>query len=439
MGGNVDYTGGMVLQGLVAEGVLVTAQMRRDNAVVLHNPGAAEYAWLTGAEFDFSDIDSADALRRRCQSDPRLHWTAYIVGGLHFLRRKGFGFGQRGIQILVESNLPPNKGVSSSAALALASLKAVSAAWGACLNGRELAEAGQWVENEIVRSACGIMDHAAIVFGQQDELIPLLCQPLSVGTGIPLPAGMRLWGIDSMVPRATSSVAYNRARAAAFMAYKILCDQDCLKVVLDTTGSLPRYSDSRWNGYLSNLEPADFVAKYESSLPWALSGKSFLGQCAPHVDPFTSITPHLIYPVRGAARYAIYEHQRVQSFAELLAMDPPRTSAQAEQQLLALGDLMAKSHHAYRETGLASTDCDEIVSMVQQAGPERGLYGAKMTGGGGGGTVVILGTPQGEASVVRIAKEYGDRHGVTPYLFMGSSPGTDAAEQMFASTFRQVL
>jgi galactokinase len=424
MGGNVDYTGGLVLQGLVAESIQVTVQTRKDGRVLFHNPGATQHGWKADAEFDVSEFDHADSLRHRCKSDPRLHWTAYVAGAVHLLRRRNVGLPCPAVQIHIESNLPPNKGVSSSAALTIATLKALSAAWGTQLAGQELAEAGQWIENEIVRSACGIMDHAAIVLGQQDQLLPMLCQPLSPGRSISLPPGICLWGIDSMVPRSTASVDYERARAAAFMAYKILCDRDELPVSLDTTGIVPRYRDPLWNGYLSNLRSADFIPYYEPHLPSMLSGEAFLKKHGQHADPFTSILPDRLYPVRGAARYAILEHERVQRFVRILS-EPVKASRQ-EDQLLALGELMIQSHHAYRETGLASDRCDELVSMVQQADPQAGLYGAKMTGGGSGGTVAILGKPQGKKAIAAIAADYGRRYQLSPYVFAGSSPGADA-------------
>ncbi|WP_052200177.1 galactokinase family protein [Terriglobus sp. TAA 43] len=422
MGGNVDYTGGLVLQTLVQEGIQITSQMRRDERIILRNPGATQYGWQPDVEFALSDLDDAEHLRRMCHATPGLQWIAYVAGSLHLLRSRGRGLSRAGVQIYVESDLPPNKGVSSSAALAIATLKSVSTACGSPLMGTELAEAGQWVENEIARSACGIMDHAAIVFGQQRSLLPMLCQPLQIDARIPLPAGVRLWGVDSTVPRTTTSVAYERARAAAFMAYKLLCDRENLAVSFDGLGAVPRWRDARWNGYLSAISPEDFESRYERELPEALTGDSFLREYGPHVDPFTSIHPQMVYPVRAAAQYAVREHERVQHFASLFSSNPVMSE---EQRLCQLGELMFQSHQAYGTTGLGSDRCDELVEMVRRAGSASGLYGAKMTGGGGGGTVAILGTDRGEETFRRIVEDYGRRYGVTPYVFAGNASEAD--------------
>jgi galactokinase len=433
MGGNVDYTGGAVLQSLVREGISVTVQRRVDRRIQISNPSAASYGWEPVAVFDLDDLDDVPHIREICDLELGLGWVAYVAGSLHLIRKRRIGLLQDGIQISIASDLPANKGVSSSAALVIATLKAVSAACGASLTGTELAEAGQWVENEIVQSACGIMDHAAIVFGQKDTLLPLLCQPLLVGEGIHLPSGVRLWGVDSMASRATNSVVYTRARAAAFMAYKIVCDWEGLDVTLDTTGVIPRWCDERWNGYLSNLALESFHSRYEAALPETLSGEDFLKVHTSHVDPFTSVDPDLIYPVRAAARYAVLEHDRVQRFTRLLSESSPVSTVLEDHLLCEAGELMYESHHAYRETGLASAYCDEIVDRVRSAGPGSGLFAAKMTGGGGGGTVAVLGLDHGEAALRRIVEEYGRAHAVDPYVFTGSSDGTETIEHYSAS------
>jgi galactokinase len=433
MGGNVDYTGGAVLQSLVREGISVTVQTRVDRCIQVSNSSAAFYGWEPVAFFDLDDLDDVFRIREICNPKQGLEWVAYIAGSLHLMRKRRIGLLQNGIQISIASDLPANKGVSSSAALVIATLKAVSAACGESLTGVELAEAGQWVENEIVQSACGIMDHAAIVFGQENTLLPLLCQPLLVGKGIQLPSGVRLWGVDSMASRATNSLAYTRARAAAFMAYKILCDWECLDVTLDTTGVIPRWCDKRWNGYLSNLALESFRSRYEVALPETLSGRDFLEVHTSHVDPFTSVDPDLIYPVQSAARYAVLEHDRVQRFTGLLSESSQVSKVLEDHLLREAGELMYESHHAYRETGLASARCDEIVDWVRSAGPGSGLFGAKMTGGGGGGTVAVLGLDHAEAALRRIVEEYGRAHGVDPYVFTGSSDGTDTIEHHSAS------
>jgi len=88
-----------------------------------------------------------------------------------------------------------------------------------------------------------------------------------------------------------------------------------------------------------------------------------------------------------------------------------------------LGTLMAAAHASYSACGLGSEGTDLLVKLVQQAGPERGLFGAKITGGGSGGTVAVLGLASAARSVEEIAEQYSAITGRPTYVFRGSSPG----------------
>jgi len=57
---------------------------------------------------------------------------------------------------------------------------------------------------------------------------------------------------------------------------------------------------------------------------------------------------------------------------------------------------------------------------------ERGLFGAKITGGGSGGTVAVLGDRDAVGAVQRVAERYAALMGYEPYIFSGSSPGSAA-------------
>jgi galactokinase len=416
MGGNVDYTGGMVLQSLLREAVWVAVQPRADETIRILNPGAARFNWEPSLEISASDLDDLASLRLRCSERESSRWTSYVLGALYFLtschRRKTEG----GADIFIASDLPPNKGVSSSAALEIATLKAASAAWGIPLEGVALATAGQWVENVVVGAACGIMDQAAIVLGRENHLLPLLCQPCQPFLPVMLPAGLRIWGIDSMVPRSTTGHAYETARAAAFIGYNLICRHEGIDVTPDQASEIPRWTDSRLKGYLSNLAPSEFRAKYERWLPDTLNGREFLSRADEHVDPFTSISPDIDYPVRAAVRYAVEENLRVQMVSALLQAKVSDSSIRL------IGEILCQSHVAYAECGLGSAAADDLVERALQAG----FPGAKMTGGGAGGVVAVLGRSEDESSIHRIAEEYAAERGDMPQIFEGSSNGVDA-------------
>ncbi len=418
MGGNVDYTGGMVLQGLLREAVWVAVQPRCDETIRILNPGAARFGWESLLELTVAEVSDPVALRTWCEQRAGSRWGSYVLGAIHFLT-SFYGCGNNGgVDLFVASDLPPNKGVSSSAALEVAALKAVSAAWGVRLQGVGLATAGQWVENIVAGAACGIMDQAAIVCGEENRLLPLLCQPCQVFSPIALPAGIRIWGIDSMEARSTTSVAYERARAAAFMGYKLICQSVGIEVIPEPGAKIPRWTDSRWKGYLSNLAPSEFRRQFERSLPESLSGGEFLDRCGEHVDPFTKIDPKGEYPIRAAVRYATEENLRVQMMFALL-----ETSwSEAGRSLRLAGELLLQSHGAYAECGLGSVACDSLVARALDAG----FAGAKMTGGGAGGVVAVLGRAGDQHAVEDLVREFAEERGEVPHLFEGSSAGVDA-------------
>ena len=86
---------------------------------------------------------------------------------------------------------------------------------------------------------------------------------------------------------------------------------------------------------------------------------------------------------------------------------------------------MSASHASYGACGLGSEGTDRLVELVRLAGPDAGLFGAKITGGGSGGTVAVLGTSEAEAAVRGIAQQYARETGREAEVFVGSGPGAD--------------
>jgi L-arabinokinase len=326
------------------------------------------------------------------------------------------------MNVFIRSEVPLNKGVSSSAAVEVAVMKAAAKAYGINLVGVELAEACQWVENVIASSACGIMDQIAVALGDEGFILPLVCQPCLPQPLVRLPAGIACWGLDSGVSHQVSGIEYEAARAAGFMGYKLICDRLGIPVRLDETAAIPRFTDPRWNGYMANMPPSLFRT-FEDYLPTELSGQEYsTGILQEHVDPFTNVRPEIQYRVRACTRYAVEENHRVQLFVELArGMIGGHTDAGAK----LMGELMYQSHAAYTETGLGCDMTDFLVDLARKQGPDHGIFGAKITGGGGGGTVAVLGRADAEEALERIVDSYCDSTGVNAYVFRGSSPGAD--------------
>src|SRR5881396_4202661 len=82
-----------------------------------------------------------------------------------------------------------------------------------------------------------------------------------------------------------------------------------------------------------------------------------------------------------------------------------------------LGQLMFESHRSYSACGLGSDGTDRLVELVRAAGPEHGVFGAKITGGGSGGTVAVLGRTEAESVVRELAARYATETGRAATVF----------------------
>jgi len=422
MGGNVDYTGGLVFQATIREATWAAAQRRDDGRIVFWNPQMQHEGWLDRVEFELASLSSEESVRKLVNRDPRLRWTAYILGVFYLLRCKYPQQVQTGANVYLESEVPLNKGVSSSAAVEVAVMKAAAAAYGVPLSGVELAESCQWVENVIAESACGIMDQAASVLGDEGYVLPLLCQPCSTRPLVKLPEGLRCWGIDSGVRHAVTGVEYEAARAAAFVGYRMICDSEHLTLTLDSSGRIPRFVEPRWNGYISNIPSSLFRSRYERDLPVLASGAEIKALGKTHVDPFTTIRADVNYRVQACTRYAVEENQRIELFVELAR---GASVGRSENAFRLMGDLMFQSHWSYTECGLGCEATDLLVDLTREECGDGKLYGAKITGGGGGGTVAILGSAGAEESFRRVVQKYAEARKSEPHVFEGSSMGAD--------------
>ncbi len=250
MGGNDDYTGGLVFETTIREATLAAVQPRPRPPGGALQPGGQD-AGLGRAGRVFAGRperwEPGEAARRRAGLDqlggkPRL-WCAYILGDIYYLLMKFPEKVRFGFNLYLESEVPLGKGVSSSAALEVAPMKAMACLYGIPVQGVELASWTQWVEIALTGSACGIMDQLAVVMGDRDAFVPMLCQPCQPYPLVRLPHDLRLWGIDLGVRHAISGIEYESARAATFMGYRYLCEFERLQPVLDESGALPRYVD----------------------------------------------------------------------------------------------------------------------------------------------------------------------------------------------------
>jgi L-arabinokinase len=422
MGGIADYSGSLVLQWPIHEATLVAAQAVPEPGlkIVSQIPGRTEESRcltvdsLTTKSMLAGGYESARLWFGR---DASIHWAAYVAGVVVVLARElGLNF-DCGLRILVESDVPEGKGVSSSAALEVATMRAVAALVGLELEGTELARLCQMAENFVVGAPCGIMDQMTSAVGNAHALLALLCQPAEVQGFLPLPSSIGIWGIDSGIRHAVSGSDYTSVRTGAFMGYRIIADTAGLHTTRGHDDGIIQVDDPRWAGFLANLTPSEFEHEFSSIIPETMHGEEFLGRYGGTTDKVTRVDSLRTYAVRQPTAHPIHEHARVKKFAELLEGRLDDTI------LHEMGELMYASHASYSACGLGSDGTDLLVDMVREAGSAHGLFGAKITGGGSGGTVAILGRSDADPSVTEIARRYRERTGREPYVFTGSSPG----------------
>src|SRR5262245_19631119 len=423
MGGIADYSGSLVLEAPMLEATFAALQRQPDRRLTIvsltEDAGQALAFEMALSEFENAgepvDYDTA---RARFQQEPSQHWAAYVTGVfLTLMREREIRF-REGARILISSRVPQGKGVSSSAALEVAVMQAVAAAFDVTIDAREMALLCQTVENRVAGAPCGVMDQMTASCGEANRLLALRCQPAELLGMTAVPDEVAFWGLDSGVRHAVTGADYGSVRVGAFMGYRIIAEMAGLKVNLSATGAPAQIDDPRWGGYLANITPSEFEQHFASRLPERIEGAGFLYRCKGTTDAVTRVASERSYAVRVPTAHPIYEHHRVRLFAELL-----RGEINEERMKLA-GELMYQSHASYSACGLGSEATDRIVELARGAGTGQGIYGAKITGGGSGGTVAILSHRDAGAAVARVAEKYASETGYQPYIFSGSSPGS---------------
>ncbi len=421
MGGIADYSGALVLELPLAN---------TTSAVVQRQPvPRCDLATRRGDAWHFFSVDLVPLLAGELREPEGLaawiaersadHWPAYLIGVVQHCLRRAVPLVARttpGFRVLVDSAVPEGRGVASSAALEVAAMAAVAASCGTAMAAEEMARACQWVENHVVGAPCGLMDQMTSACGRSGKLLRLRCQPGTIEGHVDVPAGYAFYGIDSGVSHAVTGADYGTVRTAAFMGYRIMADLAGLAAARE--GVRMNVTDSRWRGYLANVTPAEYAASFERHLPGEMSGAEFVTRYGGITDPVTRVNPERRYPVRNATAHPVREQARIERFAELLGT--PGVDAARE-----MGRMMAESHLSYGACGLGSEGTDRLVELVAEAGEDRGLFGAKITGGGSGGTVAVFGRDTAEDAVSGIADRYGAETGRPARVFSGSGPGAD--------------
>jgi galactokinase len=203
LGNHTDYNQGLVLGAAIDRGIRVAGDQREDRRIVLvsQTMGRVE-----------TDLEVSGPLAEN-------RWANYALGVVHELRVLGISLG--GFSAEISGDLPAGSGLSSSAALELATALFLLKLHGRELPTLEIAKACQRAEHNFVGVKSGLLDQVTSLFGKADHAVFFDCRSEEVRT-VPFPAGLALVIAESGKPRELASGAYNLRREQTQAAARAL-------------------------------------------------------------------------------------------------------------------------------------------------------------------------------------------------------------------------
>ncbi len=354
IGDHTDYNDGFVMPAAIGFSTWITSAPRDDRTVSVFSENFSE-----SIEFDLDDRNLV-ALG---------HWSDYVKGVAITLERAGHRLS--GAELRIRGEVPIGSGLSSSAALEVASGYALVTNSGLTVDRMELAKLCQQAENEFVGTRCGIMDQFISCHGQAGKALLLDCRSLEY-RALPLPEDARMAICNTMVKHSLATSEYNARR-------------------LECEAAVRHFAQSRPNvRALRDVTEAD-LKLYGDDL-----SEMMFRRC----------------------RHVITENARV------LAAEAALENGDLE----AFGDLMNSSHRSLRDDFEVS--CKELDLMVELAQQLPGVYGARMTGGGFGGcTVNLIKAENVDEFKERVARGYEDATGLAPEIYVCNA--AEGVEEIF--------
>ncbi len=314
IGEHTDYNDGFVMPIAIQFSTWVVAGQRDDRKFAVISENYSERC-----EFDLDELPEL----------PQTHWIGYIAGVARALEKSGRRL--HGANLIIDGEVPIGVGLSSSAAIEVATALGLLGVAELEIDRPELAQLCQRAETEGSGTRCGVMDQFISCCGRAGHALMLDCRSLEFSQ-IPIPKGVNLVICNTGVRHELADGEYNRRRA------------DCEVGVEHLKNFLPGVAALR-DVTLEDLE------RYGRHLP------------------------DVIY---RRCRHVISENLRVEQAAAALE----------DGDLTAFGRLMGESHRSLRDDYEVS--CPELDVMVELAGRVAGVYGARMTGGGFGGCTINL-------------------------------------------------
>jgi galactokinase len=346
IGEHTDYNDGFVMPSAIGLRTRVTISPLPERKLAIRSQQFSE----------FLEVD-LDRLPQRTTGD----WYDYVLGIAVVLQQRGLAL--RGANLFAQSDIPIGAGLSSSAAIEVASALALIDLNGAAMPLVEVAKLCQHTENAFIGARVGIMDQFVSCLGKAGHALLLDCRSLDYEF-IPIPDRARIVICNTMVKHEHASGEYNRRREECEEGVRILAS------------------------WYPNVRALRDVS---------------IAQLAMHSKDF----PETIYK---RCRHVIEENQRVlDSASRLRAAD-----------LDGFGELMRESHRSLRD--LYEVSCRELDIMVELAEDLPGYHGARMTGGGFGGcTINLVEETDAETFADRLSSRYQGATGTRPDVYISSA------------------
>ena len=343
IGNHTDYNGGLVMGAAVNEGITVAVRLREDALIkIVSDMGNLIECPLGNYKPALGDAS----------------WTNYPIGVTKVMNEAGMEC-PKGYDMAITSTLPAGAGMSSSAALELATAHALAALYSFETDTAGFARIGRKAENEFVGMPCGILDQGVSAFGRANHLVRIDCATEDFST-IPMPGGAHFWIFDSKKKHALVDSAYAERY------------QECHDALEQIKSDYPNAST------LSEISLEQLEASRD------------------RIDPVLYLR----------ATHVVGENARVGAVE----------SALAAKNLKAVGEALNASHLSSRDN--FENSIEELDTLVELLNLQSQVYGARLTGGGFGGAVMAMTDSSfGQKNADIIREDFQAKYGYKPTIF----------------------
>ncbi len=462
MGVHIDHRGGYTNYICIAREILMVCQKREDDRVVLHNidPRFESTSFNIGQELPESKRDNWMKYIEQVEITPG-HWSNYIKAAVLRLQEKCQDKALKGMNIMVNGDIPSSAGLSSSSALVVAAALATVRLNDLDISREELVELcaqGEWY----VGTRGGAGDQAAMLFGRRGYITHMRFFPFRQEEieYIPFPPGYKVLICNSLRHASKSGSersAFNQTIAAYEMVLMLIRE-----ILLKEKGYSPQFVNDRVKHLRDVNERTLGVGTkqiYEilRHLPERMTRQELLARLPSHRERLLQIfktheDPPDGYKVRQVGLFGLAECQRgeitarllrngeVDKFGQLMYIshDGDRAVSFAEDGTKKKWDNRAddeyldrlisvlgnpdpearKGARLYIQSGGYGASCEEMDQMVDIARRIPGVIGAGLTGAGLGGCILVLVKNENAQDVIDVLT---DKY----YLPRGLSPAAE--------------